>query len=193
MSKLKHSILALVSAAAICGATSASAASFELWNGSAWVNSGSVTFTGPTTASYIGNSLPCTANFSVSVSGGVAVVTGASFTGSSACNGIVASNFNWGMTPGAAGGYTGANPPFTGAPTLTGPLSSVSISGIRIFLPAPLNVTCPSTTGSGTINGVLESSGSGSNRFVFKGALGPCSVQTQNGGGLSPSTPVRVI
>ncbi|MBN7137946.1 hypothetical protein A7A76_02425 [Lysobacter enzymogenes] len=193
MSKLKHSILALVSAAAICGATSASAASFELWNGSAWVNSGTVTFSGPTTASYLGNSLPCTATFTVNLSGGAATVTGASFTGSSACNGIVASNFAWGMTPGAAGGYTGANPPFTGAPTLTGALSSVSISGIRIFLPAPLNVTCPSTTGSGTINGVLESSGSGSNRFVFKGALGPCSVQTQNGGALSPSTPVRVI
>lgn len=190
MSKLKHSILALVSAAAICGATSASAASFELWNGSAWVNSGSVTFTGPTTASYIGNSLPCTATFNVSLSGGVATVTSASFAGSSACSGIVASNFPWGMTPGA---YGGANPPFAGAPTLSGALSSVAISGIRIFLPAPLNVTCPSATGSGTVNGVLESSGSGSNRFVFKGTLGPCSVQTQNGQALSPSVPVRVI
>lgn len=188
MSKLKYSILALVSVAAIGAATSASAASFELWNGSAWVNSGSVSFTGPTTAGYLGNNVPCSANFSVSVSGGVASVTAASFSGSAACSGIVASNLPWAMTPGA---YSGANPPFAGAPTLTPTLWSVTISGARIFIPAPLNVNCPSATGSGTVNGVLDSSGP--NKFVFKGALGPCTVQTQNNGALSASVPVRVL
>ena len=57
------------------------------------------------------------------------------------------------MTPGA---YSGANPPFAGAPTLTPTLWSVTISGARIFIPAPLNVNCPSATGSGTVNGVLN-------------------------------------
>lgn len=188
MSKLKQSFLALVTAAAVCGAGSASAASFELWNGSAWVNTGSVTFTGPTTASYLGIAVPCNATFNVNVSGGTATVGSASFSGSAACSGITASNLPWAMTPGA---YGGANPPFAGAPTLTPTLWSVSISGVRIYIPAPLNVNCPSATGSGTINGVLDSASP--NRFVFKGTLGPCSVQTQNNGALSASVPVRVI
>ncbi|MGH8082196.1 MAG: hypothetical protein ACREP7_16600, partial [Lysobacter sp.] len=180
--------LALASAAAIFGASSASAASFELWNGSAWVNSGSVSFTGPTSATYIGNSVPCDATFNVTVSGGAASVTSASFAGSAACSGIVAYNLAWPMTPGA---YSGANPPFTGAPTLTPTLWSVGISGVRIYIPSPLNVYCPSSTGTGTVNGVLDSAGP--NRFVFKATLGPCGVQTRAGGALTASVPVRVV
>lgn len=188
MFKLKHSILALVSAAALCGAGTASASSFELWNGSAWVNSGTVTFTGSTTASYLGIGVPCSANFTVNLAGGVATVTAASFSGSAACSGIVASNLPWSMVGSA---YSGANPPFAGAPTLTPTLWTVAITGVRIYIPAPLNVNCPSPSGSGTVSGVLDQTVP--NKFVFKSALGPCSVQTQNNLWLSPNFQVRVL
>jgi hypothetical protein len=192
MSKLKNSLLALATAAAVFGASSASAASFELWNGSGWANNGTLTFFGPTTASYVGVGVPCNASFTVTVTGGNAAVTAASFSGSSACTGITAYNLPWAMTPSA---YTGANPPFTGSPTLTPTLWGVAISGVRIYIPSPLNVYCPSQTGSGSINGVLDSTSTATknNQFVFKGALGACSVQTQNNGALSASTLVRVV
>ncbi|ALN83961.1 hypothetical protein IEQ11_02875 [Lysobacter capsici] len=192
MSKLKNSLLALATAAAVFGASSASAASFELWNGSGWTNTGSLTFFGPTTASYLGIAVPCNASFTVTVSGGAASVTAASFSGSSACTGITAYNLPWAMTPSA---YSGANPPFSGSPTLTPTLWSVAISGVRIYIPAPLNVYCPSSTGSGSINGVLDSTSTATqnNQFVFKGALGACSVQTQNNGWLGATTLVRVV
>lgn len=192
MSKLKNSLLALATAAAVFGASSASAASFELWTGTGWSNNGTLNFTGPTTASYVGIGVPCTANFAVSLTSGVATVTSATFSGSAACSGITAYNLPWGMTPGA---YTGPNPPFTGAPTLTPDLWSVAISGVRIFIPSPLNVYCPSQTGSGTVNGVLDftSLPGVNNKFVFKGALGACSVQTQNNSSLEASKPVRVV
>lgn len=192
MSKIKYSLLALVSAAAICGATSASAASFELWNGSGWTNTGTVNFVGPTTATYLGIAVPCTANFGVTVTGGNAQVTSATFSGSSACSGITAYALPWSMTPGS---YSGPNPPFSGSPTLTPTLWSVAISGVRIFIPSPLNVYCPSSTGTGTVNGVLDftSLPGVNNKFVFRGTLGACSVQTQNNGSLEASIPVRVI
>ncbi|SDX76393.1 hypothetical protein [Lysobacter enzymogenes] len=193
MSKLKYSLLALVSAAAICGASSASAQSFELYDSAAgvWVKTGYVSFTGPTSASYLSIAVPCTATFDLYVNNGAATVINAKFTGSAACNGIVAQALPWSMTPGAPGGYTGPNPPFSGAPTLLAPLTSVAISGIRIYIPSPLNVTCPSTTTTGTINGVLDSNTA--NKFVFKGPLGPCSVQTQNTFALTATSPVRVV
>lgn len=172
MSKFKTSLLTLASAVAIFGAASASAASFEVWNGSAWVSTGTTNFTGPTTASYLGVPAPCDANFAVSISGGVATVTSATFTGSSTCTGILAST-PWPMSAPTA--YTGANPPFAGAPTLTPSLYNVSISGVRIYLPPPLNVNCPNGSGTATVTGVLDSA----NRFVFKSTLGPCSVQTR--------------
>ncbi|SDY81368.1 hypothetical protein SAMN04487939_106220 [Lysobacter sp. yr284] len=193
MSKLKYSILALVSAAAICGATTAAAApgTFLLWNGTSWVNNGQVTFTGRTTASYLQLQLPCDqATFVVDVVNGNAKVSAATFAGSSACTKIVAQNLPWAMVPDTV--YTGSNPPFPGAPTLNGPLYGVTISGIRIYLPLPLNVTCPNATGSGSISGALDSSFP-ANRFAFQGALGPCGVQTQAGYYLSSSVPVTVI
>ena len=51
----------------------------------------------------------------------------------------------------------------------------MSITGVRIYLPPPLNVNCPSATGTGTVTGVLDSA----NRFVFRASLGPCAVQTR--------------
>lgn len=175
MSKLKISLLTLVSAAALFGAASASAASYVVWDGGSisWQPNGTTNFTGPTTATYLGNGLPCDANFTVQLTAGTAQVTAASFSGSAACAGIVAYNLPWPMS--APTPYTGANPPFTGAPTLTPPLYNVSISGVRIYLPPPLNVYCPSSTGVSTVTGVLD----GANRYVFKATMGACSVQTR--------------
>ncbi|BAV99817.1 hypothetical protein ABIE09_004535 [Lysobacter enzymogenes] len=192
MLKLKHSLLALVSVAALCGATSASADQFEIYDGTNWIKNGVVSFLGPTSATYLGNTVPCDANFTVTLTNGVGAVTGAAFTGSSTCNGITVSaspSNPWPMTPSH---YTGPNPPFTGAPTLTTTIWGVAISNVRIYLPPPLNVYCPSSTGTASINGALDSTWP-SNMFVFKGALGACAVQTRAGGALRSTVPVRVV
>lgn len=186
MSTLKAGLTGLVAALALCGAAPAAAASFQLWNGSAWVNSGNFHFQGPIAFHYLGVQLPCDADFNVQVDNGSASVTAATFSGSNACAAVVAQGLPWPITPGL---YTGPNPPFTGAPTLTGPLYSVAFSGIRVYLPPPMNVVCPSTTGSGTINGVLDSTG----RLVFRSNVGPCTIQTRPGGALQASVTIRVI
>lgn len=190
MSKLKTSLLTLVSAVAVFGAASASAASYQIWNGSAWVNSGTTNFVGPTTAAYVGNQVPCTANFTVTLTNGAAAVTAASFSGSSSCNGITTGGLPWALSAPTA--YGGANPPFAGAPTLVGALNSVTISGVRIFIPTPLNVYCPSSTGTGSVAGVLDAN----SYFVFKANLGPCAVQTRTNSApnaLVASPAVRVV
>lgn len=162
----------------------------QLYNGITWVDTGTATYTGPVTMTYVGKTVACNVTMTLSLSGGLvfsaSTITSMSGSGSNPCSGVVASNMPWSITPGT---YTGPNPPFPGAPTLTPPLSSFAMSGVRIFIPAPLNVNCPSTTGSGTINGVLDSDG----RIVFKSAIGPCAIQTMNGSFLTPSLPVRVI
>ncbi|MEH6417473.1 hypothetical protein [Pseudomonas sp. CGJS7] len=190
MSKFKTSLLTLVSAMAVFGASSASAASYEIWNGSAWVNSGTSHFTGPTTAVYSGIQAPCNADFTVVLSGGAASVTAASFSGSSTCAGITASNLPWPLS--APSAYSGPNPVFSGSPTLTPALWSVTISGVRINIPAPLNANCPSASGSGSVPGVLDAN----SYFVFKATLGPCSVQTRTNqapNALVASPAVRVV
>ncbi|MGO1070958.1 hypothetical protein [Lysobacter sp. CA199] len=173
MSKFKTSLLTLATAVAVFGATSASAASYQIWNGSAWVDSGTSHFTGPTTAVYSGIQAPCNADFTVTLSGGVASVTAASFSGSSTCTGIVANVLPWPLSPPTP--YSGPNPVFTGSPTLVPALWSVTISGVRITLPPPISASCPSTTTTGSVPGVLDAN----SYFVFNANLGPCAVRTR--------------
>lgn len=164
----------------------ASAQHLQIWNGSAWVNTGTVTYTGSVQLTYLGITLPCSSTWVLTISGGVGSVASMTKSGSSACTGSSASNLLW---PVSDNSYTGLNPPFSGAPTLTAPLYSIRITGVRIYVPAPLSVFCPSSTTSGTINGVMDSTG----RIVFKATLGPCSFQTQRDSWLTPDRPVRVV
>lgn len=211
--KIRTAFLAAVSAAGLLGAASASAASLRIWNGSAWVANGDVTLTGPTTASYLGLPAPCTASFILRITSGVAKVRSAKFSGSTTCTGIrtniVATSPSTWWKVSAPVAYTGANPPFSGSPTLSGRIYSLTISGIRVTIPAPLNANCPSTTTTGSITGRLDkgnqttppSSAKPYNRFVFKGTLGPCAVQTRpktdsTAGpyyALTPARPIRVV
>lgn len=188
MSELRIVLLGLASGMSLLGTGAASAASFQVWDSSTanWSNSGTTHFVGPTQVSFLGNILPCTADFTVSLANGNASVIAASFNGSTTCAGVVA-YLPWPVTA-APGPYTGPNPPFAGAPTLDPVLWSVSIGNVKIYLPAPFNVYCPGVAPpGGTITGVLDvADQAGSppaaptpNRFVFKQSLGPCAVQTR--------------
>lgn len=190
MVSINKLVLSLLAAVMLLVSTPSSAASLQLFNGSAWVDSGTVVYTGPVSLTYLGITVPCTMSMAVSIHSSktfsASTVTSLSESGSTTCSGIFAGNLPWAI---ALGYYSGPNPPFTGAPTLTPPLYSFTITGVRLFIPAPLNVNCPSATGSGTVNAVIDGSG----RMVFKSALGPCVFQTQNNGFLTPSVPVRVV
>ena len=71
MSILKTSLLAMVATVAAMGATSASAAHFEVLSGGTWTQNGTTHLKGPTTASFLSNSLPCAnADFTLQVTGG---------------------------------------------------------------------------------------------------------------------------
>lgn len=175
MSKFRTCLLSIVSATAIFGAASASAANFEIWNGTAWVNSGTTHFVGTTTASYLGNALPCSvADFTVSVTGGVASVTGVSFGGSTACSNIVPRGLPWKVT---------INSTTAGGAILTiGDTASTTSTagGANVFIPAPLNANCPSATGRAPVTNVTLTNSTGSPPGVasiqFSGTLGLCAV-----------------
>lgn len=198
MPKLRAALLALATTTSVFTAASASAASFEVWDGTGWSDNGVVHFVGPTSLAYLGNQLPCDADFTVAVVAGVANVTNASFGGVSACSSITSYNLPWPVA--APLPYTGANPPFTGAPTLSPVLSTVKISGIRLLAFA----YCPGASTTGSITGVLDASDQAgappgspaNNRFVFKGMLGPCAVQSRTNTipySLKADIPVRVV
>lgn len=184
MSKLRTALFAAVSAMTLLGANPASASTFQVWDSSIsdWSNTGVTHFTGPIMAFYLGQSIPCNTDLTVSVVAGVATVTNATFSGSPTCAGIVTYFLPWAMS---AAPYTGANPAFAGAPVLSPVLSSVTISGVKLYIPSPANANCPGTPG--TITAVLDvSDQAGSpplaptpNRLVFKNNLGPCTVQTR--------------
>lgn len=192
MSKLRASLLALATTASVFAASAASAASFEVWTGSSWSNNGIVHLAGP-----IGiNSMACTVDFTVAVVAGVANVVAAGFSGVAACSTVSAQHLPWLLS--APTPYTGVNPPFAGAPTLTPGLSSVQITGVRLLA---LGAYCPSATGLGSIAGVLDNSYQPilppvANRFVFKTTLGPCAVQTRTTTApysLVTNVPMRVV
>lgn len=185
-SRLGTSLLAAVATAALSVSASASAASFQLWNGTAWVDNGTVHYQGPVVVNYLWV-VACNADFTVTVTGGNASVTAASFSGISACTAIQAQNRPWPLVAGTP--YTGSNPPFSGAPILTPPLLQVQFNGVRLFAPAPLNIYCPNMTGSINVVGVMESSG----RIVFRQPMAACLFQTQSNSYLTPNVPIRVI
>lgn len=202
MSRHRFALSALVPIALALAAAPASASSVQVWDAvtSTWSDHGVAHLTGPTALSYLGLSLPCNADLTVTVSAGVAQVTAASFSGSSTCNGTTSWLLPWPVTP-AAAPYTGANPPFPGAPTLTPTLWSVAIAGVRLSVAGPPAFSCPSTTGSSTINGVLDVADQAgappaaptANRFAFRSALGPCAFQTRATFALVADPALRIV
>jgi hypothetical protein len=184
MSKLRTTLFTAVSAITLLGAGSAGASTFQVWDNSIadWSNNGVTHFTGPTAVAYLGVAVVCNADLTVTVIAGVATVTAATFTGSTACTGIVPYFLPWSVSTAP---YAGPNPPFTGAPVLSPVLSSVIIGGVKLYVPLPANANCPSTAGS--ISAVLDvSDQTGSpplaptpNRLVFKNSLGPCVFYTR--------------
>jgi hypothetical protein len=172
MSKFKTSLLAAMSAVAMFGAASASAATFQVWNGSSW-GDGTTHFVGTTTASYFGNSLPCSsADFTVVVSGGVASITAVSFGGSAACAAIVPRGLPWKVSITATSGSGGTLTIGDTASTTT------TAGGVNVFIPAPLNANCPNLNGRAPLPNVALTNGSSSSdaAIQFSGSLGACAV-----------------
>lgn len=187
MSRFKTSLLGLATTLALFGVAPASAASLQVWDGAAWnwSNNGTSHLTGPILIGPI-SSLPCNADFTMTIVNGNASITNVVLSGSTICSAVTTS-LPWPAVVSAIP-YMGANPPFTGAPMLTPLLWSVTFTGVRISVPPPFAVNCPNTTSpAGSIAGVLDvASQSGSppqwpapNRFVFKQTLGACVVQTR--------------
>lgn len=189
MLKLKYAALAALALAGSFGASSAFAAGYEIWNGSSWVRSGTVTLSGPTTATYLGNTVPCTSAFTLTLSydAGTGVqtaqVTGASFTGSGACTGIT-KVLPWSVSAPSA---------------LSDPSVLLTISGINIHFPAPPQ-TCTGSVTAQVPNANPYSpnppGGVGDpapyNEYIgFNGTLtGGCSVSHRSPG-LTADTPLR--
>lgn len=202
MSRCRYALSALVPAVLALAALPAAASSIQVWDAttSSWSNNGVAHLTGPTSLSYLGLTWPCATDLTVTVSAGVAQVTAASFSGSTTCNSMTPSLLPWPATP-AATAYTGANPPFAGAPTLTPTLWSLAVSGVRLGVLGPPTFYCPSATGSGTISGVIDVADQAgappaaptANRFVFRSMLGPCALQTLRPEALVADPALRIV
>ncbi|WP_242113271.1 hypothetical protein [Luteimonas aquatica] len=181
MSKLKT---ALIAALALSGAATANAAfaqyHYEVWTGSGWSDEGTAHLRGPIVIGQAGGyMLPCDVDITLAVSGGNASVTAIAFAnGASTCPGTVGEALPWPLAAPTA--YTGGNPPFLGAPTLTGALWNMAITGVRIRVPG-VNYVCPYPNGTGTVLGVLDNGAGapGANRYVFSQMLGPCAFMTR--------------
>lgn len=155
MLKVKSTLCAALLVASSFAAPSAFAISSWTINGS---GTGSATVSGPTTATVLGNPVPCTASFTLSVNSGSAKVTSASFSGSSACTAIT-SVLPWTVSaPSAIAGSTSVNLTITGI--------NVKISG----------QTCTGSA-SGTLTNANPNNG-GSNSLTFSGSLGACTVKS---------------
>ncbi len=164
MSTMKSIAAACMAAAGTLAAASASAATLQVYSGGSWSTSGTASIAGPTTASPVGNPVPCNATFTLTLTSGSAAVTGATFSGSAACTAITTnlSTTTWPVT------VTGTS----------GTSANITISGIS------LHFTSPNTTCTGSISGVLANanpnSGLVNNSFTFSGSLGACTNVKSN-------------
>ncbi|MEG3792090.1 hypothetical protein V1318_18390 [Lysobacter sp. CCNWLW3] len=133
--KLKSAILAACVAAGAFCSTSAFAG-WEIYDaGTGTWGDGTVTLSGPTSATVNGIPAPCTANFTLTVTGGVAVVSAATFTGSSTCTNITS---------------TAATPPhWSVSGTASGTSVATTVGGISITI---LGKTCTGSVGGTLTN-----------------------------------------
>ncbi|QWP79093.1 hypothetical protein J5226_12200 [Lysobacter sp. K5869] len=158
----------------------------QLYNAGAWVDTGTVSYSGQVTLSSGGIVMPCISDWTLTLTNGAGSFSGMTQSGSISCAGTVAQHLPW---PTSQSEYNGVNPPFAGAPTLPAPLHLIRIGGVRLSAPAPLNTDCPSSFSTATINAYMDSSGA----IVFKSALGPCGFQTAPNQKLVPNVPVRAV
>lgn len=187
MNKTKSAILSALAMASPLVAAPAMASHWEVWSASGWSQSGTSIFHGPTTASVVGNPIPCSnATFTMSVSGGVATVIAATFSGSAACTAIKVNNLPWSVAaPVAIAGSTSV---------------STTIGGINIVIGTP-PTTCTGSVGGVVSNANPNNSGvtpPTANNFTFAGSLaGGCGVSSNttltNSGSPAPSQFVRAV
>ena len=179
MNKLKAAILAVCVVAGPLASSSAFAG-WEIYNGTAWTTTNSVTISGPTSATVNGIPAPCTANFTLSVNAGVPSVSAASFTGSSTCTNIIVSNFPWSVSGTASG---------TSVTTVIG---GVAADKITITI---LGKTCTGAV-TGTLANAHPNTGPANNGFTFPVTSlavtggGTCTVKSNPS--LTSSKPIRL-
>lgn len=200
MSPFRISLLGLAASMTMLGSASASAASFQVWNPSTgtWSANGTVHLAGPISVTAV-SSFSCNADFTLTVVNGSASITNVVLSGASICPAVV-TYLPWPATA-AAFPYIGANPPFTGAPTLSPTLWNVTLSAVRLSVPPPFSVNCPSSMPSGgsivsVLDAATQSGPLALNRLVFRQNLGPCQIQTRTNtapNALVANLPIRVV
>lgn len=173
MSTIKSTLLsAAIAVGALVTGNAVAANHFEVWNGSAWVQTGTTHLVGPTNAGYLGNFVPCNADFTLQVASGVATVTAASFTGSSACTNIITRGLPWTV---AIVSGSGSSWSLKIGDTQAG----ATLGGVNVRIPFPgMAVDCPNATGRAPVNGTFTN-GTSTTEAVFQfpsQALGPCTV-----------------
>ena len=180
MIKLKSAIATALVVLSPFFASASFASSWAISNptGSAYVASGTTHLKGGTTAT-IGTTVPCNADFTLSLSSGVATVTGASFSSATvtACAAIVSSGFPWATT-------TTAIPSSTSV--------SVKISGISVKING---VTCTGSV-TGTMTNANLNGGFATNGFTFPSTTltGGCKVaSTTSLNDNGPATPLPAL
>ncbi|MDO1528959.1 hypothetical protein QMK61_08990 [Fulvimonas sp. R45] len=146
MKAIKSLVLGSLILAGTLGASSA----FAQWTVGGSSSGTSIVGAGPTNLSFLGISYPCTGTFTVQVTSGVAVVTAASFTGSSVCTSIKANRLPWMISaPSGSGPWTGT-------------VSGINVTAAGIF-------NC-----SGNASIAVNANGDAS----FSGSLGVCAISS---------------
>lgn len=159
MSTFKHVLVGTLAVASMLAASTSFAASYSRVGGA-----GSSDFTGKTTASALGNALPCNSvKLTVNVTAsGTGSVTAADFETrapgtlgySAACDAITSNGLPWTISP----------------PTSDAGTGNVKINSVSVTIPALSGVTC-----NGNVIGTLNNSGV----FSFgPAALGACNVSS---------------
>lgn len=188
MTKFKSALLASMMVASPLFASPAFAG-WQVWDSasSSWVSTGTATISGATTATVSGIAVPCSsATFNLSVTAGVATVTGATFTGGSACtNNVTALNLPWSIT------YNGTSGATSAPVSIGGTVGSPGQIQIQFNTPAR---TCTGGVASGTLANLNNSATNST--FTFTAAFlptpSPC-TNVRSTSTLTASKPLRFI
>ncbi|WP_242112562.1 hypothetical protein [Luteimonas aquatica] len=183
MTKFKTALLATMMAASPLFASPAFAG-WEMWNGSAWVSTGTATITGATTATVSGIAVPCSsATFNLTLTSGVATVSGATFTGGSACtNNVTALNLPWSISAGTPGATSSAI-------TIGGTVGSPGQVQVKFNTPSQ---TCTGGVAAGTLANLGNSATNSTFTFTadFLPKPSPC-TNVRSTSTLTASRPLR--
>ncbi|WP_242112569.1 hypothetical protein [Luteimonas aquatica] len=176
MTKFRSIVLVILVAAGGFLARPAAAASWQIYDGTAWVSDGVVVFTGPTTVTVVGILVPCTITTAWTLTGGVFAVTALSGSGSvPACTSATPIGLPWGVSaPSAISGSSSVQLAFP-----------ISIN----FLPPPC---------SGTANAVMTNAnpntGPAVNALTFTVTMPPSTCSNfRTRPNWTSSKPIRAI